>query len=476
MKNLNILWMMLLALGVAGCGGGSSSTTSNTSDLQNIFFTRYAVNDPHLYVMRENGTGMIPLDTSDTGSKSVAGVVGGRVIYQLFSLGNADIYSVKLDGTDRMPLAGDAASENIEHIGGDGRIIYSRNGEIFSIHADGTGLTTLANGNVGGYYNAVLSDGRVVYSMLSSLSAEWEIMVVNADGTGTVQVTDGSGANKTFLTVTPDDRIVYSQVTSTSRFPYPCELFIVKADGTSTVPLTNDPTTAKIFQGISPDGKVLYSIYTQTGLYAVNFDGSGTLNMTGSLTGTFTVKSFIAPNRVVFTRRTGTTLNQYDLYVVNTDGTGNAALAADGAVNEYFAVVTPAGRVIYTTGTTEYRGDIWSVKADGTGAVAIAADPAVDELYHGVTPDDRVVYEQWRGGLYSALSDGRETAVLDDDPTVSVWYGGTMTAQGRIIYMRYYEDPVSSDYIHDIAAVNADGTDRKVLTTTGDVNSIEAIY
>jgi len=463
MKNLKVLWLMLLALVVAGCGGGSSSTTSNTA---NIVFTRYAVNDPHLYVMRENGTGMTPLDTSDTGSKSVAGVVGGRVIYQMYFLDNADIYSVKLDGTGRVPLAADAtAYENIEYIGADGRIIYSKNGEILSIRADGTGLTTLT---AGGTYHAVLSDGRVVYS-------SGEIMVVNADGTGTVQVTDGSGANKTFLAVTPDDRIVYSQVTSTSRFPYPCDLFIVKADGTSTVPLTSDPATEKIFQGISPDSKVLYSIYS-TGLYGVNFDGSGTLNMTGSLTGPFTVKSFIAPNRVVFTRTTGTTTVQYDLYAVNTDGTGNVALAADAAVNEYFAAVTPAGRVIYTTGTMEYRGDIWSVNADGTGTVALAADPAVNEVYYAVTPDDRIVYERWGGGLYSALSDGSETAVLDDDPTVSVWYGGDMTPQGRIIYMRYYVDSVTADYIHDISAVNADGTDRKVLTTTGDVDSIEAVY
>lgn len=462
----------LAVLGVlASCGGGGGS--ANTSNLQRILFTRYAVNDPHLYVMREDGSGMTPLDTTDNGSKSIGGMAGDRVVYGLFPVG--DIYSVKLDGTGRVALAEDAAAyEDIRHVGADGRVIYAKNMELFAIQADGTGLTTLTSGTTGAWYEAVLSDGRVVYST-AGLGVVTEIMVVNPDGTGTVQVTDGSAVSKAFLAATPDNRIIYSRPTSTSS-PNTSDLFIVKADGTSTVPLTSDPATYKVFQGLSRDGKVLYSVYSQNGLFSVNFDGTGTRELTGSLTGGLTVNAFIAPNRVVFTRSTGMTLSQYDLHAVNTDGTGNAVLAADGAVNEYFAAITPAGRVIYTTGTSAFRGDIWSVNADGTGAVALAADPAVDELYHAVTPDDRVVYERWRGGLYSALSDGSETAVLDNDPTVSIWYGGAMTRLGRIIYMRSYEDPVTFNMVDNIAAVNADGSDRKDLTTIGDVSSVEYVY
>ena len=102
-----------------------------------------------LYLIGEDGNGLLPLATT-TDPESYATVTSaGRIIFHR-SIGlNFDIYSINADGSGLVALADTADIELVEGVTNSGRVIFKRltggfQFDLYSINVDGSGLVALA--------------------------------------------------------------------------------------------------------------------------------------------------------------------------------------------------------------------------------------------------------------------------------------------------------------------------------------------
>jgi len=167
----------------------------------------------------------------------------------------------------------------------------------------------------------------------------------------------------------------------------------------------------------------------------------------------------VSHNRLLFmwSRPGADGQSQKDLYSIAPDGSGLIALASS-ADDEEFEGPTADERVVFTriVGRNRQR-DLYSIKLDGTGQVPLATS-GDSEYVEFMTADGRVVFGRDAGGridLYSIRADGTGTVLLASGFTPGV----RPTADGRIVFAR----PTAPDR-SDLWIVNIDGTGLRQLT------------
>ena len=189
----------------------------------------------------------------------VGGGLSGRIAFESFRDGDGEIYVMNPDGSGQTNLSNNAASEDDPVWSPDGtRITFlsTRDGatEIYVVNADGTGVATrLTNDVMSEGKPAWSPDGRqIAFVRFRSTSDEaTDIYVMDPDGSGQTNLTNNAYQN--FLTPpvwSPDGtRITF---VSGNR-----ELFVMNADGTGAIQLTTNGRVGAEETHIawSPDGK-----------------------------------------------------------------------------------------------------------------------------------------------------------------------------------------------------------------------------
>ncbi|HYE14848.1 MAG TPA: hypothetical protein VD968_10445 [Pyrinomonadaceae bacterium] len=142
----------------------------------------------------------------------------------------------------------------------DGRIIYSSaasgNWELWVMNSDGTGQRQLTVGARSNYGPSASPDGRYVV-FVSNRAGPFNIWRMDADGSNPVRLTSGKGEN--FPHVTPDGRwVVYATVGFAQRNA----VWKVPIDGGDAVALTERPAS---WPFVSPDGKSFVCTYGPAG-------------------------------------------------------------------------------------------------------------------------------------------------------------------------------------------------------------------
>jgi TolB protein len=138
----------------------------------------------------------------------------------------------------------------------DGRVVYASmaggNWDIWVMNADGTGAKQLTVGARSNYGPSVSSDGRHVVFVSNRAGGAFNIWRMDADGSNPVRLTSGRGEN--FPHVTPDGRsVVYATVGGQDS-----AVWKVSIDGGEPVRLTNRPAS---WPFVSPDGKSFVCTY-----------------------------------------------------------------------------------------------------------------------------------------------------------------------------------------------------------------------
>jgi Tol biopolymer transport system component len=200
--------------------------------------------------------------------------------------GDEEVYLMNADGSDQRNL-----SNAPNH--GDYSPAWSPDGEwiafmsnragnnnIWVIQPDGSGLRQVTDiQGISEYPSWAPDGGRIAFNctfgrILSSGSGDFEICLVNFDGSDLIQITDTPGSNK-FPAWSPDgtklafesDRDGWPTLPDYEPLGYDpgdfgdSEIYIMNVDGSEPVNLTNNPREGDTFPAWSRDGLLIFSRY-----------------------------------------------------------------------------------------------------------------------------------------------------------------------------------------------------------------------
>jgi len=313
----------------------------------------------------------------------------GRIIYDSWPYGpsivQADVYSVRLDGTDRKLLAGDPSVELCRDI---------------------------ATMNVAG----IKTTWAIIQKEKSPGSGDWDL--VSADVNGTTVNADGTISGQATL-VDTTSRDFFIAKTSRGRVIYSSEpaydLFSINADGTDPRVLANS-ADRELFQAITAQEKIIYKRSydnIQNDLHIVNPDCSGNSRLTNTAEKNAEFLHEAANGRIIFRASSTANSKLYGFYSIKADGTGFRTLVNDSTNSVYFIDETPSGRLIFVESTNDPYYNMFSVDAS-CNELTNLADKVNRFSYKGETANGRIIFDRLDPNdtslydIYSVNADGSD--------------------------------------------------------------------
>lgn len=177
------------------------------------------------------------------------------------------------------------------------------------------------------------------------------------------------------------------------------------------------------------------------------------------------VSPVAADNRLVLASSEG---GEYDIWVMNTDGSGRRRLTTDQAIDTSPSWFPDGQKVIFSSDRSGNY-DLWSIRADGTGLTPLTSF-ASDEATPSVSPDgqtiafasnmDRTNFDIWlmdvNGGNLRQLTRKNDSASAISDGVPQWSPDGT-----QLVFERW-----TSQW--DVYRINVDGTGLTRLTNSSD--------
>jgi hypothetical protein len=214
----------------------------------------------------------------------------GKLVFETNRDGNAEIYTMNADGTNRLDLTRNPAEDTDPRWSADGsRIVFASNRtgnyQIYTMNADGTGVTRVTHDANEDRRPTWTADGHILFQ--NGAFPDRAIFRINADGNGLQQLTPVSSDNATVAAAPRGGRIAFSS----TRGDGTQRLYTANADGSAAqlvLPSPPGPETADVEADWSPRGnKLLFVRFTFGGpvtsdLYVVRTDGSGIRRLTNT--------------------------------------------------------------------------------------------------------------------------------------------------------------------------------------------------
>jgi Tol biopolymer transport system component len=217
--------------------------------------------------------------------------------------------------------------------------------------------------------------GKIVFH--SSRDGDFEVFVMNADGTEQTQLTHNDSHEFDPAWSPNGKQIVFNSIAA--DFSGDLEIFVMNADGTGIIQLTNND--AQDFATTwSPDGKRIAFVSNRDGaddIYVMNRDGSGVSRLT---TNAYVVGvtawspngkqiAFISYRDYVFLGPAG----DLEIFVMNADGTGVRQLTGIGGdfAEDDDSFWSPNGKQLAFHSTRDGDEEIYVMDADGSGVTQL---------------------------------------------------------------------------------------------------------
>ncbi len=497
-----------------------------------------------VFVIKSDGTNLTQLtDDPVYGSEACAISLDGSVVVfesqaDLVPGSNTDheweIFKINPDGTGLTQMTSDPVYRSRRPtVSGDGSVIAfdslanwlgnnaDHSCEVFVVNSDGTGLTQLTAVTTLTKAAAdpiISADGSVVVFMgcadFTGGNPEEipQIFRVNADGTGLEQLTYGAPAWDCSwpCSVSADGSIIglWSVADLTGANPgHDMQAYLIQF-GLGIAQLTLDAGESSDSPSISADGSLLaFSSRTNhTGgnpdnsneIFVVKSDGTGLTQLTDSplhSSGSFAGTALSADgSRIAFESTAdlvaGENLDHsYEVFVINTDGTGLTQLTADPVVDSRYPSISGDGSLVTFATVIEipgdppvYTGEVFVVNADGTGLTQLTNAPGKQSGWPRISPDGSVITFYSNADLVGNNADGGDevfivhpdgTGLVQLTDSASATYGsysGSVSGDGTVVAFSSLADLTGENPAHDfqIFVINSDGTGLKQITHAAD--------
>lgn len=303
-----------------------------------------------------------------------------------------------------------------------------------------------------------------------STGGDGDIYWMTPEGLGPVNLTNSQGFDWG-----PDWSPDGSQIAFTSERTGGSQIYVMRGDGSEVRQLTTDSARWNHSPRWSPDGSTIAFVSDTLGgksqIYVMRADGSEVRQlMTGG--GSFLVWSPDG-SKIAFIQETWD-YGLYDLYVMNSDGTGRRRLTTESeeVASGGLAWSPDGSRIAYDVYRCQpdscrfdYR-QISIVHSDGSGRARLTSDPSLDSFGPAWSPDgSKIAFARSTGGtigtgIFVMDANGANVRRLTTgagEASAPVW-----SPDGSRIAFSLFSGEVPS-----IATMNSDGTGLRTLVTGG---------
>ena len=248
--------------------------------------------------------------------------------------------------------------------------------QIFVIGSNGAGETNITGSAAGNDSPSWSPDGtKVAFS--SNRDGNWEIYVMNADGSGVRRLTINRSADDASPAWSPDG----SKIAFHSNRDDNYEIYVMNADGSGQTNLTKESGAEDASPSWAPDGtRIVFS--SEGDLYTMRADGTQQARLTSGKTED--VFPAWSPDGTKIAVSAGVGSKSY-IDVLNADGTGRTRLTHGGF--EFEPRWSKDGTKIAYADFSTGLGHIVVMNADGTGQTRLTGFPKRADYDPSWSPD-----------------------------------------------------------------------------------------
>jgi Tol biopolymer transport system component len=318
-------------------------------------------------------------------------------------------------------------------------------------------------------------DGTQV-AFMSERDGNWEIYVMNADGSNQTNITNDAGWDSR-PSWSPDG----TKIAFTSNRDGDYEIYVMDADGSNTTRTTNIAGTDYV-PSWSPDGTKIAFLSKRDGnnaIYVMDADGSNQTNITNNDASDLNPSWSHDGTKIAFTSyRDGN--GNYEIYVMDADGSNPIRLTNDDALDGVPSW-SPDGTKIAFTSYRDGNGEIYVMNADGSNPTRITNDAGADHAPSWSPDGTKITFTSRRDGnneIYVMDADGTNPTnitnpsmyIMDDNAESVTFATATTGANGRFstnVFLSVSDSPLklSDGDLLAVDVVTPDGTSESRLIT-----------
>ena len=316
-------------------------------------------------------------------------------------------------------LTSNSASDNDPCISGDGtKIAFSSyvdgDYEIFVVNSDGSGLMQLTSNTANDYDPSICGDGSKI-AFWSSMYRDTEIFVVNSDGTGFLMLTMNSAFDDSASICGDGSKIAFH-----STMDGDAEIFVINSDGSGLTQITHD-WAPQFNPSISGDGsKIAFRGIpsledTDYEIFVINYDGTGSLQLTNNNVDDWNPSISADGTKVAFSSNV---YGDSEIFVVNSDGTGLTQLTSNTAHDGAPCISGDSSKIAFES-DVDGDSEIFVVNSDGSGLTQLTSNSASDGSPSISFDGTKVAFPSDVDGDYEIFVISKETTDIETSASIS---------------------------------------------------------